>query len=92
MNNDILFDFNQSNLKAEALNALNDINKYIIEKQNFSKIMVAGYTDDVGSESYNLSLSLKRAQSVAQWMIDHGVKQSMLEVKGLGKQNPKVPA
>ena len=49
---------------------------------------VEGYTDNVGDKSANQKLSEERATSVANWLVDHGVGRSRLEVKGYGESNP----
>lgn len=49
---------------------------------------VEGHTDSVGSEVYNQALSQRRAESVASYLINHGVSSSRLEAKGLGESNP----
>jgi peptidoglycan-binding protein ArfA len=52
---------------------------------------INGYTDNSGTEAINLSLSNQRAQTVANFLIAHGVAGSQLVVKGLGSVNPVAP-
>ncbi|MCV7102291.1 channel-forming protein ArfA/OmpATb [Mycobacterium palustre] len=52
---------------------------------------INGYTDNSGTEAINISLSNQRAQTVANFLIAHGVAGSQLEVKGLGSVNPVAP-
>ena len=50
---------------------------------------MAGHTDSVGSDSYNYDLSLKRAKSVARWLMDNDVvSESDLIIKGYGESQP----
>ena len=49
---------------------------------------VEGYTDNVGDKTANQKLSEERAQSVASWLVDHGIDRSRLVVKGYGESNP----
>ncbi|MDZ7646038.1 MAG: OmpA family protein [Cytophagales bacterium] len=54
------------------------------------KVIVNGHTDDVGTEAYNLELSLHRAGSVADYLIDQGINPARIKTQGFGKQTPLV--
>lgn len=54
-------------------------------KQGSGKLLVAGYTDPKGSSEANYKLGLKRAHSVKNFLVKHGVSASRIEVKSLGK-------
>ena len=84
---DTLFDFDKSNLKQSAEPILKKAGK-IIRTHPGSRVVVNGYTDNVGADSYNLDLSKRRAASVAQWLISHGYTtgHGVLSA-GLGKTN-----
>lgn len=87
----VLFDFNKYMLKPEAKKALEVVGAYI-KQTNPKKIVVIGYTDNVGSDEYNLALSFKRAQSVADYLIYCArIDPKKIEIKGLGKANPIAP-
>ena len=51
-------------------------------------VEVAGYTDNRGSASLNQALSLKRATSVANYLISQGVSSANLQAKGYGIESP----
>ncbi|HFU0229198.1 TPA: OmpA family protein [Vibrio parahaemolyticus] len=51
-------------------------------------VTITGFTDSSGPEAFNLQLSQKRAQSVADYMVKRGVKTSRLTVQGLGEAKP----
>lgn len=57
---------------------------------------VAGYTSSTGTAAYNLKLSQRRAESVMQYLVDHGIDASRLTAKGYGEADPvasnKTPA
>ena len=58
-------------------------------KQNNSLIVeVAGHTDFVGTDAYNLKLSQKRAASVVAYLRKRGLPISRLRAKGYGKRHP----
>jgi peptidoglycan-binding protein ArfA len=52
---------------------------------------INGYTDNSGTEAINIPLSSQRAQTVADFLVAHGVASDQLVVKGLGSVNPIVP-
>lgn len=49
---------------------------------------IRGYTDSTGSASYNQTLSVNRAQSVATYLSQHGVQPGRLQAEGFGASNP----
>ncbi|MBO4340648.1 MAG: OmpA family protein [Bacteroidales bacterium] len=51
-------------------------------------ILVEGHTDSVGGKDYNLNLSLRRAQSVKNFLVSHGVRPSLITIKGYGFDRP----
>jgi outer membrane protein OmpA-like peptidoglycan-associated protein len=55
------------------------------------RIEVAGYTDLSGSASYNLRLSLRRANNVAKALANSGVARTDMTVSGRGENDPRVP-
>jgi outer membrane protein OmpA-like peptidoglycan-associated protein len=53
------------------------------------EVTIEGYTDNVGTEPFNLELSLKRAAEVRNWfMTKHGLPNNLFTVQGLGESNP----
>jgi outer membrane protein OmpA-like peptidoglycan-associated protein len=87
----ILFDFDKYQLKPDAEKTLVDIAKFLGEQHPRSRLMVAGFTDDIGTDAHNLRLSQQRAQSVAAWMKAHGFTAARLSVQGFGKKRPRYP-
>jgi outer membrane protein OmpA-like peptidoglycan-associated protein len=84
----VLFDFNAFILKPEAKDALSAVGD-IIRETPAKKIVVTGHTDNVGSESYNMRLSLQRAQSVADYLIYcEKVDPRLFEIVGKGESEP----
>jgi len=51
-----------------------------------TKLIIAGYTDQFGTEEYNLGLSDRRAQSVREYLVKLGSTQTNIEVLALGEQ------
>jgi OOP family OmpA-OmpF porin len=84
-----LFDFDSSVLKEEGKVALHELGDDIKSKgAKVVDIDVVGYTDSTGPEEYNLDLSVRRAQSVADYIIAEGIDASIIDVSGEGESNP----
>jgi len=63
----ILFDFDRYNLKPAAEAALSEIKSSVIDRYPGAHLVIEGYTDDRGSQEYNVKLSAQRAQSVKRF-------------------------
>jgi OmpA-OmpF porin, OOP family len=87
LNGDANFEFGKADLLSNAYPTLNDLAKTMKKYPN-QKWQIIGYTDAIGSDSYNLDLSRRRAQSVADYLMTQGVDQSKLEIIPMGKANP----
>lgn len=51
-------------------------------------VLLEGHTDSVGDAEFNQGLSQRRAESVQQYLTDHGIQDSMLVVSGFGLERP----
>lgn len=88
--NNVFFDYNSSDLKAESYPELNRLAQFI--KNNPSlEIQISGHTDDIGSDDFNKKLSLKRAESVLNYLVSIGVNKKLLTVKGFGASQAVYP-
>lgn len=87
----VLFDTNSSVLKPQAVAALNELRTSMIDANPNGRVIVEGHTDNVGSDADNQRLSEARAQSVVQWLTQHGVAASRIEGHGYGKTRPAYP-
>ena len=90
LGNSILFDFNKYNLKPQAIKVLDSVVQ-LLKNYDYKLIIVAGYTDNIGSDSYNYKLSKQRAKSVANYLIKKGIPATYIKTIGYGKNNPIVP-
>ncbi|MFN3870625.1 MAG: OmpA family protein, partial [Aquificaceae bacterium] len=79
------FDFNKANIKREYIPLLNEVVKTLKENPNI-RIRVEGFTDDIGSKTYNDKLALRRAQAVRDYLIRAGISADRIEVVGFGKE------
>lgn len=81
------FDFNKATLKPEGKAKLDEA-VALMAKHPDLKVSVEGHTDSIGSDAYNLKLSQRRAEAVADYLTSKGVAASRLSTKGFGKANP----
>jgi outer membrane protein OmpA-like peptidoglycan-associated protein len=86
----VFFDFNKSNLTDAAQSVVSEAVK-TAKANGFVRVKVVGHTDTVGSDQYNQTLSLQRAQSVKDEMVRQGVDGGGIAVEGRGFHEPLVP-
>lgn len=84
--NSILFDFDEAILKPQSFPELSRV----VEMMNNQpwQIVVEGHTDNAGTAEYNKNLSLKRAQSVKNYLENRGIPARKITVKGFGAEVP----
>lgn len=85
--NNIFFELNEAVLRKESYAELDRIIK-LLETHPQMEIEVAGYTDNTGSDEYNLQLSKDRSQAVLHYLNEKGYALSA-EAKGYGAARPK---
>jgi outer membrane protein OmpA-like peptidoglycan-associated protein len=81
------FDTAQADLRPHSREVLSRIAGILFTAEGFT-ITISGHTDARGSETYNQELSERRAQAVADYMIDAGVSSDLFTVEGLGEAHP----
>ena len=87
MPSNITFDTDSAVFKPVFNNILTSVAK-VVNEFDKTKVQIAGYTDSTGSAAYNNSLSLQRAQAVANYLKLRDVSASRLLVYGYGSSNP----
>ena len=87
---DILFDFDKADIRAVAEPTLAQVAK-MIGSYSKAQVLIEGYTDARGSESYNAKLSDRRAISVKNWFAKHGVIANSMQTHGWGAAKPVAP-
>jgi len=80
----INFGFDQSDITSTAAQLLTTNIELLAENSDVS-IRIDAYTDHVGGDQYNLRLSIRRANSVADFYISNGISENRIEKRGLGK-------
>ncbi|HTR45272.1 MAG TPA: OmpA family protein, partial [Thermodesulfovibrionales bacterium] len=86
----LYFISDSAQLRPESLESLPAILR-TIEERNSVDISVIGHTDTVGSDEHNYKLSRERAETVATYLVGHGVEQGHIRVSSHGKRNPLIP-
>jgi outer membrane protein OmpA-like peptidoglycan-associated protein len=84
---DVLFAFNKYQLKPDAQVKLARVSGILATYPNLT-LQVEGYTDNIGSEDYNLKLSEERATAVQAFLISQGVQPGNISSQGYGKADP----
>lgn len=83
----INFDTDKSDIKPQYHSILNDAIK-VIKNNPDVNVEIQGHTDNQGSAGYNMGLSDRRANSVMNYFINHGVSASRLSARGYGLTQP----
>ncbi len=86
----VFFDWDRSNLSAQALATIQQAADAYKAKGN-ARITATGHTDRSGPESYNMALSLRRANAVKDALVRDGVPATAISVVGRGETQPLVP-
>ena len=84
---DVLFAFNKYDLKPEARERLAKISGIVLAYPDL-KLQIEGYTDSIGSDEYNQTLSDKRAEAVRDYLVSSGVSMNNVAARGMGKADP----
>lgn len=83
----IFFEFDRSNLKPESKVELQKLIAFMNENPGLS-IELGGHTDNVGNAEYNDALSINRAKTVYDYLIEHGIAKERMSYKGYGFSKP----
>lgn len=81
------FENRKAVIKKGSLSALNDLAKLMHENPDWI-LKLAGHTDDVGTEEFNLELSRKRATAVQSYIIQKGLSENRFKVEYFGESQP----
>ncbi|MDV6320091.1 OmpA family protein [Chromohalobacter sp. HP20-39] len=81
------FEFDSAKLTSQAEAVLMDVAEKLSANETVD-VRLEGYTDSIGSASYNKDLSQRRADSVKDFLVAHGVERNNITTMGYGEQNP----
>jgi OOP family OmpA-OmpF porin len=86
----IYFEFDKSNLTPEAQAALDDM-IFDIRDRELGGIIAAGHTDTAGPPDYNMGLSERRAETVANELVKAGIPAQIITTEAFGETDLAVP-
>lgn len=84
------FEFDSAALTAEAEDRLDSVINALKSAEEI-EVKIAGHTDSIGSAAYNLKLSKERAESVKEYLVNHGIDPDRLTTVGYGETRPIAP-
>ncbi|MEE4376408.1 MAG: OmpA family protein, partial [Candidatus Competibacteraceae bacterium] len=85
---EVSFDVDSADIKAAFVPTLDKVAN-LLQEYNQTTIVIIGHTDSSGSDAYNMDLSLRRAESVAGYLVSRGVAPQRLRTEGMGKREPR---
>jgi outer membrane protein OmpA-like peptidoglycan-associated protein len=83
----VTFATNSADLSPAFFDVLTSVSK-VLKEFDKTVVEVAGHTDSTGSDSYNQTLSERRANSVAQYLQSHGIRSERVLTLGMGESRP----
>lgn len=84
---DVLFDTGRSDLNSGSTRKLDQLAQFLSEHKD-RRVQIDGFTDSVGSDSFNQELSRRRAESVRSALLNRGIDSSRINTEGYGKAFP----
>jgi OOP family OmpA-OmpF porin len=84
----VRFELNSDKISSEYTATLDQIADSLKARPDIKSIEVIGHTDSTGEASYNQTLSERRAQAVADYLIEQGVMAALFATKGMGESSP----
>lgn len=81
------FDFDKANIRPDARPVLDEAIR-ILKEEGGIAVISAGHTDSIGSDQYNMRLSLRRANAVRDYLIAGGISASRIRAEGFGESQP----
>lgn len=83
----IYFDFDKATLQPASTKELDQL-VTLMKNHPEKSFTITGHTDNVGDETYNLTLSQQRADRVVQYLVEKGIHPTRLKSKGMGSSQP----
>jgi len=84
---DVLFDTGKAELNSGAARKLDQLAQFLTEHSD-RRVQIEGFTDSVGTDSYNLDLSQRRADAVRSALRGRGIDADRITTQGFGKEFP----
>jgi outer membrane protein OmpA-like peptidoglycan-associated protein len=87
MPSDITFDFNRAEVRYEFMPRIGALASTLNRYRGMG-VEIVGHADAIGSDDYNMALSLRRAQSVGAALSTYGVEHRRVQTRGMGEWAP----
>jgi outer membrane protein OmpA-like peptidoglycan-associated protein len=83
------FDFDRADIRPDSAPVLDEAARIIAEmKSEIEQLVVEGHTDSLGTDEYNLALSIRRAEAVYRYLVNQGVPPEIMRIEGYGESQP----
>lgn len=86
----VYYDYDRASLRPESISSLDSLVNFMKDNPSLS-VEIYSFTDGKGTPAYNKDLSEKRAQSVKNYLVNNGVEENRMIVKGFGEKMPAAP-
>ncbi|KAF1036132.1 MAG: Outer membrane protein P5 [Burkholderia lata] len=90
---DALFAFDRSdlgNMQGEGRQKLDRLGEQLRRMKTLKQVQIVGYTDRLGSDAHNVTLSQSRASTVRNYLVQRGVPSNLIDARGMGSADPVV--
>lgn len=88
--NNLFFPTGKYTLQPKSITEIKKLANFMRQNPTIT-VEIAGHTDDIGNDADNIELSLKRAQTVASFLVSNGIGRNRVQFKGYGESKPAVP-
>jgi outer membrane protein OmpA-like peptidoglycan-associated protein len=83
------FDFDRADIRPDSAPVLDEAARIIVEmRSEIEQLVVEGHTDSLGTDEYNLALSIRRAEAVYRHLVNQGVPPEIMRIEGYGESQP----
>ena len=84
----VFFETDSSELTPQARATLDKQAQWLVNYANYTQFTVEGHADERGTREYNIALGARRAQTVRDYLISHGIQANRMRTISYGKERP----
>jgi len=84
----VFFETDSSELTPQARATLDKQAQWLTNYANYTQFTVEGHADERGTREYNIALGARRAQTVRDYLISHGIQANRMRTISYGKERP----
>lgn len=86
----IFFDYDQSSIKADSTECLDNIANALIQETAYT-LIIEGHCDERGSDTYNIALGDRRAAATREYLVQRGLSANRIQIRSMGEAMPLAP-